>query len=300
MRIRLCILSCNPELMHECVETALAHATGPIDVFGFYNGGSGDVDVTYDRFRDLPKVQTLSIGSWAENRGVPAGLHELYKAAKVLSAPTSGDESFGGSSGTVLWQYHRLGGPVEASQDILVHVHDDVNVVEHGWDQRVARAFTDFPKVGMVSFGGSTALGGNEIYKVPYEIHQLGRRDFYSNMNGAEVHGVRTTQDRPIVSTDGMSIVLRRSLLDKIQGWSWIPPHIVHHAYDYAISCMNRRHGFEARLVPVAIHHKGGLTAGTDVHKNMAAKYGGDTAVHAAAHRWVYDNFRDCYPLRLR
>lgn len=283
MRIRLCILSCAPDLMHECVETALEHAAGKVDVFGFYNGG-GDFAVSpsldsYTRLRKHPKAGVVFVGGWQENKGVPAGLHALYESVVRNNA---------------------MEGEVPAHEDILVMVHDDVNIIEHGWDHRVARAFIDYPNVGMVSFGGSTALGGDEIYKVPYEIHQLGRRDFYSNMNGAEVHGVRTTEDRAIVSTDGMSIVLRRSLLDAIGGWSWIPPEIVHHAYDYAISCMNRRHGFEARLVPVAIHHKGGLTAGTDVHKNMAAKYGGDTQVHADAHRWVYDNFRDIYPMRLR
>ena len=278
MKIRLCVLSCSSVLLEECFETALEHATGPIDIFGFYNGPYGSIEGTYSRFRKNPKVGSLSVGFGSENRGVPAGLHALYEDV-IKDA---------------------IAQPVASGDDILVYVHDDVHILEHGWDKRVEKAFVDHPKVGLAGFGGSTALGGNEIYRVPYEIHQLGRRDFYSNMNGAEVHGIRTTQEMPIVSTDGMSMIVRRRLLDTIGGWSWWPFELVHHAYDYGIACMNRRHGYEARLIPCTIVHKGGLTACGPVHQEMAKKYGGDTAVHTAAHQWVYDNFRDVYPMKVK
>lgn len=279
MRLSLCVPTANPKLFASAVRHALGNATGPVDIVGFGNGCKLDRWVLNEVDPGGPLAAPDPLPFWYffdrsdGNIGVPAALHRIWTLARGLQS--------------------------DSCEHILAYIHDDLEIHEKGWDKRVIAAFERDPKIGLVGFGGATALGGDEIYKAPYEIHQLGRRDFYSNMNGAEVHGHRTTEERPIVFTDGMSMIVRRSLLDAIGGWSWWPFELVHHAYDYGIACMARRHGYKAWLVPCAIHHIGGQTAMMPVHQDMAKRYGGDNVVHAAAHRFVYETFRDVYPLRL-
>ena len=264
MNIRLCIISCKQELFDDAAKTALDNATGEISLVGFGNG--------------VPLGFPSGVDGHTEhsptNRGVPYGLHRLWDICKDL------------------W-------PDPPDEEILCYIHDDFQILEKGWDQRVKAVFARDPRCGLAGFGGATALGGDEIYSAAYEVHQLGRRNFYSNMHGAEVHGERTTEERPIVFTDGQSMILRRDLLDKILGWSWWPFDLIHHAYDYGIACQARRHGYTAWLVPCEVNHLNFQTASQPVYKELAASHGGDAAVHAASHRFVYDTFRDVLPLRL-
>lgn len=273
MRLSLCVISANQALFANAIKYAHAFATGSFDVFAFGNGVKLEVPTQEGTTCGYPRVESFQIGTTEANIGVPAALHAIWMMA------TQQDRHAG-------------------EDHVLAYIHDDVEILENGWDERVLRAFSD-PHVGLVGFGGATGLGGQEIYKVAYEIHQLGRRDFYSNMVDAEVHGKRQTSEMPIVFTDGFSMFLRRSLLDKIDGWSWWPFHLVHHAYDYGIACMARRHGYSAMLAPCAVRHIGGQTAMMAVHQDMAKQHGGDTQVHKDSHRFVYETFRDVLPLRL-
>src|SRR6185369_11654651 len=221
LKLSLCIASANQDIFDDAVQHAVQNKTlipgQPSLLHGIYGFGNG---------RELKPVSPhldvrMNVQSVPENMGVPYALHKLYEMAE----PATDEEDH-----------------------ILAYIHDDVRILEPGWDARVLKVFQDHPECGLAGFGGATGLGGSEIYKVPYEIHQLGRRDFYSNMRGAEVHGHRTTTEMPIVFTDGFSMILRKSLLDKIGGWSWWPFSLVHHAYDYGIACMARRHGYTAWL----------------------------------------------------
>jgi len=276
MNLNLCIVSAMPELFEDAGEYALANATGTVHLYGAGNGCElfPEAERLAARHRRSPEQVFCGSGS-KDNEGVPAALHRLWQLTKSQARETPENE-------------------------VLVYIHDDVRVLEKGWDARVRAVFEKDPKCGLAGFGGSTALGGDEIYKAPYEVHQLGRRNFFSNMNGAELHGQRTTKEMPIVFTDGFSMIVRRSLLDKINGWSWWPFHLVHHAYDYGIACMARRHGYTGWLVPCEVEHRGGLTATTRIYQDLAKGHGGDAQVHADSHKFVYETFRDVLPLRLK
>src|SRR5262249_38051368 len=78
----------------------------------------------------------------------------------------------------------------ESTADLLAYTHDDTVIYEPGWDERVIREFED-SSVGVVGFGGAIAHGSEELYKSPYDYHQLGRAGYLSNVNDAEVHGQR-------------------------------------------------------------------------------------------------------------
>lgn len=267
MKIVLAAATCQPDLLYETVTIAADHAEGDVGLVVVGNG----CDVDAKKFPE--KFSFATVRNREKNEGVPRALHDLWELSCSAGSPEGRDE-------------------------VVCYIHDDLQILEKGWDSRIRETFTRDPRCGLAGFGGSTALGGDEIYKVPYEVHQLGRRDFWSNMVGAEVHGKQTTTPRPIVFTDGQSMFVRRSLLDEIQGWSWWPFHLVHHAYDYGIACMARRRGYTGWLVPCHVNHLGGQTM--PVYHALADQHGGDSAVHAASHRFVYEEFRDVLPLRLK
>lgn len=176
----------------------------------------------------------------------------------------------------------------KATGDILAFIHDDVEITESGWDERVLREFED-PQVGVVGFGGAVQHGSDDIYKVPYKLAQLGRFGYKSNMKDAEIHGERFKGECDVATIDGFSIVVRRSLLDSVGGWPVGTP-VGYIGYDYWITLNAKRFGYKTRLVGVECHHLGGLTA---------VKAGVTAAPnhHAEAHQYLYDSFADVLPV---
>jgi len=265
-----------PDLFRESVGLALENADNPVQLIGVGNG-------CFASTHGLPKEKLADrsiVTGEQNNRGIPWALHELYEAA--CARPDASDS------------------------DVLVYIHDDFLIQEKGWDTRVLAAFQHDERLGLAGFGGSTGLGRPGLYKAPYAWQQVCRTDFWSNMRDAETHGQRTTTERPIVYTDGQSMLVRRALLDQVNGWSWWPFTIVHHGYDYGLACMARRHGWNGLLIPIACEHKtnanggiGAVTRDSEIYAQLANSFGGDNEVFARAHRFVYDNFRDVLPLRL-
>lgn len=185
---------------------------------------------------------------------------------------------------------------VDEPPDILAYIHDDVSVYEIGWDGRVMKEFWD-PEVGVVGFGGAAIHGSTALYKTAYQISQLGRGLYASNVNDAEVHGARFEGVRDVAVLDGFSLIVRRSLLDRCGGWpvDRYPPH---HVYDYWMCAMAHRHGFRVRLVGVRCHHHGGGTAVSREYQEWAAKtkWGSDAEMHRQGHKLFYEDFGDVMP----
>jgi len=278
MEITLAVLSCNQELFDACTWHAAHYSaagdanTGKANNLHLIGLGNGVA------LRPTPFPQgfrSVRIESLPANVGVPAGLHRLWELAKESSVP--------------------------ADQHLIVYLHDDVRVLEKGWDERVKAAFQD-PAVQLAGFSGTTGLGDGDIYRVPYHLTQLSRQGpLLSNLLlHAEMHGQRTTAEQQVVFVDGFSLLLRRSFLDKLDGWSWWPPApCVHHAYDYGIACQVKRHGGKTWLVPVLCDH--GVQCGITHtrHAGTAMNPLFQDLVKLYSHRFVYDTFRDVLPLRL-
>ncbi len=193
-------------------------------------------------------------------------------------------------------------GAEAANGDILAFLHDDVAILENDWVGQVERMF-DNPKVGLVGFGGALGFGNKEIYKLAYHYQQLARHYFFSNMMEWEAHGYRATRKMRIAALDGFSLIFRRQAYEDMGGWQeatylGLPQH---HMYDAWASCMMARHGWETWLVPVRCDHHGGVTATTPEYLDSIKRWGwkDENEMYHAAHRIVYEEFRDVLPIRV-
>ena len=91
----------------------------------------------------------------------------------------------------VVGAYQKLYEKVQS--DILLFLHDDVICREQDWDLRLMAEFIDDPSTAVVGFGGALWHGLPDLYKVPYQLQQLQRGSYRSNVDDAEVHGERFT-----------------------------------------------------------------------------------------------------------
>jgi hypothetical protein len=171
-----------------------------------------------------------------------------------------------------------------STADIIFYGHDDLLIFENGWDRRVLKEFED-PTVGMVGFGAGLGFGSKDLYKTPYQLPQLGRNRFRSNLVNAEDHGERFTGECDAACVDGFAMFIRRSILEKINGFPLGTP-VSYFCYDMALSAEVRRQGYRTRLVGVSCNHLSGKTASMVQLKDD----------HAAAHLWLYENYKDVLP----
>lgn len=181
---------------------------------------------------------------------------------------------------------------------ILAYMHDDVTIHDEEWKNRIEAEFAD-PKVAIVGMGGALGMGTPEIYKRPYEIWQLQRIDYYSNQTDWQVHGKLETGARDVAVVDGFFMAVRRSFLDEIGGWSWMQTRF--HCYDLALCLMVHRRGWKVRMVGVNCTHHGGKTSTSAEYKEWLEAQGTNQADdHSVPHKWLYDEFRDVLPLRVK
>jgi len=264
MNLLLGIVTTTPELLVSAAAQAAKTARRPLNLAVHANGFEPDIEA----LRAAGITGRIHVRSTPENIGVTKGFHTIWEAAT------------------------EAGG-----YDIIAYQHDDLDIYEFGWDERVIKRFESTPACAVVSFGGSTGLGVDDLYRIPYKLQQLGRTPFMSNMRSATAHGVRMRQERPIATFDSFSMIVRMTFLDKIGGWNWYPYPC--HNIDNSLACQVRRHGLQSWLVPVDCEHHGGKTSTTAAYQDLAkAEFGGDVNVHSQSHDWLYNEFRDVLPLR--
>ncbi len=172
------------------------------------------------------------------------------------------------------------------SEDIIAYIHDDVEIYENGWDQRVLKEFRD-GSVGLVGFAAGRGLGSLDLYEPPYEIRKFARQEFMSNLTDAELHGQRFTGECDVSTFDGLAIFVRRSILDACGGWPVGTPISYWH-YDQWISCETRKQGFRSRIVGVSCRHFGGRSPSIISEDSDAA------------HLWLYEHYRGVMPMRVK
>ena len=186
----------------------------------------------------------------------------------------------------------------DSTEDILLFLHDDVICREQDWDLRLMAEFIDDPQTAVVGFGGALWHGLPELYKVPYQLQQLQRGSYRSNVDDAEVHGERFEGRCEVAVLDGFALAVRRSFLDRIGGFAKISGCNFFN-YDYAICALARRYKQKVRLVGVRCHHRGGQTS-VQHGKEESVKQFINQEAYDKSHRWFYESFRDVMPAQVK
>ncbi|MHC4733099.1 MAG: hypothetical protein ACYTDW_01390 [Planctomycetota bacterium] len=190
--------------------------------------------------------------------------------------------------------------------DVVCCFHDDLEILDRGWDAKASQIFEKWEQVagvGLAGFGGALGAGEDNIYQADYDPMQLVRKGFISNLTDAESHGKRCTHPRRVAVLDGFSLIFSRSFLEVARPWQLLERiGVIHHAYDTAMGCVAKRYGYETWFLPVKCAHHGGQTAvGDPGYQDWARKIDtrGDAGLWQRAHKVVYEQFRDVLPFRV-
>ena len=196
--------------------------------------------------------------------------------------------------------------------DVVVALHDDVEIDQEGWDAEVLSHFANHPRCGLAGFSGALGLGSDDIYQAPYSPMQLARQGFRSNLREAEAHGIRSLQAERVICHDGFSLIGRASWWlygKKGSGKSAMPPwevmtaaHMMHHGQDSLMGLLAHQAGWESWYLPVACHHLGGRTAVANRRYTdwaLTQEVGGDQGYWEQSHQVLYAMGQGILPLRI-
>ena len=182
--------------------------------------------------------------------------------------------------------------------DVLVMVHDDVEVYDPNWLARIMALFEN-PKCVVAGLGGATSLGRPNLYKQKYRIENMARGGYASNQRDAETHGERFTGDRRVAVLDAFFMAVRVDWLRAIGGWP--VEHLTHHGTDLYLGCMAARTEKEVHMSGIDVSHWGGGTSTKPAYMKADWLQGGSMeSDHQAPHRFLFNEFSDVLPIEVR
>src|SRR5260221_4293756 len=193
--IWLALASMTPALAQEAVEVAVSNVIGEIGIILHINGYEDQEWDLPGILNSVPPRWRISVTTSDHNIGVTGAYDAIYQRQR----------------------------DVGAADDLILYIHDDVHILERGWDARLEAFLRGHEKAGLVGFGGARGLGDPDLYRKPYVLQQLARRDFASGMRDAEAHGRRIDQPMRAAVLDGLALGFRRGVLDQINGLAWWP-----------------------------------------------------------------------------
>lgn len=183
------------------------------------------------------------------------------------------------------------------AEDVLAFVHDDVEMFDPDWREKVALELMD-PQVAIVGLGGATGIGVPDIYKTPYQIEQLIRNNYCSNQKGWEIHGTQEEGSKDVAVVDGFFMAVKTKFLKEVDGWKQVKTRF--HMYDVGLCLLALRHGYKVRMLGLECDHHGGGSSTKAEYFNWCKENGTSMErEHWEPHLWVYEEFRDLLPLRV-
>mgnify|MGYP001206568360 CR=1 FL=1 len=156
---------------------------------------------------------------------------------------------------------------------VVAMAHNDLILYEPGWNLRVEDAFADNPRLGLLGFAGSCAIG-EDGDRVPGTT--------MSNLRGERGHaraeqiGPRIADLRPSVAVDGLFMAFRRAALADLTLTRSLPPA---HFYDFIWGAQVIEAGWRVATLGVECDHIGWST-----EVNLAAALDGEWR------RWCAEN----------
>ncbi len=185
----------------------------------------------------------------------------------------------------------------KTESDILIYLHDDVELYDPQWLDRVLHLFEN-PDCVVVGLGGATSLGRPELYKRKYRIQDMARGGYASNQRDAETHGERFTGDRRVAVLDAFFQAARVDWLRGIGGWP--VEHLSHHCADLWLGCMAARTECEVWMAGVDCLHKGGGSSTKPAYREAKWLQGGTLeSDHQEPHVWLMREFSDVLPISI-
>lgn len=192
---------------------------------------------------------------------------------------------------------HRYQGALERLEtDVLIYVHDDLDIYNPEWLANVMFLFSYRPDIVAVGLGGAARLGNWDLYRKPYSIHNMARFGYVSNQTDWETHGGHCQGSGPVAVVDAFFMAIRRDWLMSCGGWP--TEHLTHHCLDLWLACEARRRGNEIWMVGESCTHHGGRTSTSARYAQAPWLQGGTLAEdHARPHRWLWNEYRDVLPI---
>jgi glycosyltransferase involved in cell wall biosynthesis len=186
-----------------------------------------------------------------------------------------------------------------ADGDVIVYTHNDVEIYEGGWDEKIRSAFRNLPEAGIIGAYGAKGIGTSDIYQAQYVMQQLARQGCVSDARmDKSVHGFRNLKNlyENVAVFDGFFMAIKKELLNKTNGFSDILP--IHHSYDNLICIQSIENGYENVLISLDVTHVGGQT---DVKEDWVKGTGKSKAeIHADAHPPLYEYGRGLLPIYIQ
>lgn len=145
--------------------------------------------------------------------------------------------------------------------DFIGIMHNDVFILEQGWNERVLQAFDDNPDLNLLGFAGSDqadVAGGRGTGTM---------HNFMGTFGQPQGNSKRITDLQPAVLLDSLFMMFRR---DAIPFLDINDDILLYHFYDKIWSMRMLEQNFDIGVLGVKIDHIGGMTANAD------EKYGED------------------------
>lgn len=175
--------------------------------------------------------------------------------------------------------------------------HNDVEMKEYGWDEKLSRILMSRSDFGVCGMFGAKGIGTPDIYKSPYQFTQLMRWNCItvSSMAGAGGRLIRKDIERVVV-LDGFSLITNREMIDRAFSGKFdhdnYPPH---HNYDHDICLTSHFGGFKNYVIDIDCKHHGGATSTREKWAEEMGKT--DLSIHRQAHVVMYEKYRGRLPV---
>lgn len=171
--------------------------------------------------------------------------------------------------------------------DLLAVFHNDVFIYEKEWDVRVRKIFEENPNIGLMGLFGCAGVGPNGDRLQDVEDPKI--YPGMSNMIEAEAHGMRIGKEiEPVSIVDGMGIIFRKEMLDKVGGFD--QRYSYHHYYDRDASLESLKAGYDNVVINISCHHLNGLTANRGEYQEWINEKTKGVKRTTSGDKWTHDH----------